>query len=190
LQVKKVFAKNRDEWRSWLKKHHDSAREIWLVFYKKATGIPSVSYPESVEEAICFGWIDGLKKRIDEETYTQRFSPRRRNSRWSPTNIQCAKKLIAAGKMTDAGLKAFEQRKYYPVASLQTRAAEEPSLTPDILRALKKNKKAWKNYNNLAPSHQKRYIQWIAAARREDTRKRRLRETVQALEMNEKPGIK
>ena len=79
--MKKVFAKNRSEWRAWLEKHHKSAEEAWLVFYKKATGKPSIAYMESVEEAICFGWIDGLKKGLDEETYTHRFSPRRRNSR-------------------------------------------------------------------------------------------------------------
>lgn len=188
--MKKVFAKNRNEWRSWLKKHHDSADEAWLVFYKKATGVPSVSYLESVEEAICFGWIDGLKKRIDEETYTHRFSPRRKISKWSPANIKIAKRLIAEGKMTEAGLGAFEQRKHYAPATLKARAAKEPSLTPDIVRALKKNKKAWKHYNNLAPSYRKRYIQWIAAAKRDETRARRLKETLQALERNEKPGMK
>jgi uncharacterized protein YdeI (YjbR/CyaY-like superfamily) len=188
--MKKVFAKNRREWRSWLKKHHDSAEEIWLVFYKKATGKPSVSYPESVEEAICFGWIDGMRKRIDDETYTNRFSPRRKNSKWSPANIKVAKQLIADGKMADAGLKAWEQRKHYAPKTLKARASKEPAPTPDILRALKKNRNAWKNFNNLAPSYRKRYIQWVAAARRDETRKRRLKETLEALERNEKPGMK
>lgn len=188
--MKKVFAKNRDEWRAWLKTHHDSAEEIWLVYYKRPTGVPSVSYPESVEEAICFGWIDGLKKRIDERTYTHRFSPRRKNSKWSPTNIKIAKKLIAAGRMADAGLKAFEQRRHYAPSTPEAIAAKEPSPTPEIERALRKNKKAWKNYNNLAPGYRKRYIEWVAAAKRDETRERRLRETLQALERNEKPGTK
>lgn len=188
--MKKVFAKTRSEWRSWLKKHHGAADEAWLVFYKKATGKPSVSYMDSVEEAICFGWIDGLKKGIDDETYTHRFSPRRKNSKWSPANIRIAKKLIAEGKMAAAGLKAFEERKHYAPATLKAIAAKEPPITPDIEWALKKNKKAWKNYNNLAPGYRKRYIQWIAAAKRDDTRERRLKETLEALERNEKPGMK
>jgi uncharacterized protein YdeI (YjbR/CyaY-like superfamily) len=106
-------ASSREEWRSWLEKNHAGAKEVWLVYYKKHTGKPSIGYTDSLEEAICFGWIDGLKKSVDEERYAYRFSPRKPKSKWSPRNTKLAKKMIEEKKMTPAGLAAFKQRTGY-----------------------------------------------------------------------------
>lgn len=102
------FAKDRQEWRSWLEKHYDKEKNIWLIIYKKHVEKSGVPYKDSVEEALCFGWIDSTTKRIDDEKYVQRFSPRKKISPWSAPNILLVKRLIADGKMTKAGLKAFE----------------------------------------------------------------------------------
>jgi uncharacterized protein YdeI (YjbR/CyaY-like superfamily) len=99
-----LYVTNRDDFRKWLKENHRSKKEIWLIQYKKATKKPSIDYVEAVEEALCFGWIDGLEKRMDDERYATRFSPRRPKSNWTETNKERARRLIAEGKMTEAGL--------------------------------------------------------------------------------------
>ena len=188
--MKKIFAETRDAWRSWLEQNHSLEKEIWLVYYKKGTGKPSITYPDSVEEAICFGWIDGLKKTIDDETYTHRFSPRRKGSKWSSLNIQYAKKMIDAGKMMEAGLEAFNQKVVYDPETLSMKAAKEISLTPEIENALRENKTAWENFNNLALSYKKQYIGWLVSAKKAETRERRLKEAIRLLAKNQKLGMK
>lgn len=102
--TKTLYVKNRNEWRKWLEKHHNKEPEIWLIYYRKATGKPSIPYNDAVEEALCFGWIDSLEKGIDEERFAQRFTPRKTNSPWSQTNKERVQRLIKLGKMTSAGL--------------------------------------------------------------------------------------
>ncbi len=186
----KVFAKDRKAWRSWLTKHGESETEVWLVYYKKTTGKDSVQYLESVEEAICFGWIDGIKRRIDDETYAHRFSPRRQRSKWSPLNIKVAQKMKKCGLMTETGLAAFNRREEYNTKVGKTRAANPFILTAEIEKTLRRNKKAWDNFNKLAPSYQKQFIGWLVTAKKPETRERRLKEALQLLERNEKLGMK
>ena len=124
----RVACADRDRWRRWLQENHDARTEVCLVFFKKGTGKPSVSYREAVEEALCFGWIDGIRKSIDEERYAQRFTPRKSGSRWSPLNIELAEKMITEGKMTPAGQAAFEKRIPYDEEFLRARKAEEIDL--------------------------------------------------------------
>lgn len=189
--IKSEFcASSREEWRSWLKKNHAKAAEVWLVYYKKHTGKRSINYTDSVEEALCFGWIDGMKKRIDEEQYAHRFTPRRTKSKWSPLNIKLAKKLIEEGKMTPAGLVSFDQRIEYDEDILKTRNAKEIHLTPEMEEALKANKKAWEYFNDLAPGHRKQYIGWLISAKRPETRERRLDEAIKLLAGNKKLPMK
>lgn len=107
--VKILYIPNRAEWRKWLEKNHDKAKDIWLIYYKKHTGKPSIPYNHAVEEALCFGWIDSIEKRLDEEKYAQRFSPRRPKSPWSEINKKRMKKLIKLKKVTPAGLAAFKE---------------------------------------------------------------------------------
>ncbi len=180
---------DRKEWRAWLRKNHRKTDEIWLVYYKKTTGKPCVDYTDSVEEALCFGWIDGLKKSLDNERYTYRFTPRRPNSQWSERNIGLAKQLIADGKMASAGLNAFEHKKPYDKRILKALKAKEIPLTPKIAKWLRANKKAWENFNNLAPSYKKHYAGWLRSAKREETLERRLKKAIELLEKNEKLGM-
>jgi len=185
-----VCPPDRAEWRAWLRQHHATADEAWLVFYKKHTGKPSVAYRDSVEEAICFGWIDGLKRRIDDERYAHRFTPRKESSKWSPLNIRIAEAMIASGQMAPAGLAAFERRRGYDEAFLDARQSDRLDLPPDIEKALRANRKAWQNFTNLAPGYRKQYTGWLANAIRPETRARRLREALQLLEQNRKLGMK
>jgi len=179
---------SREEWRAWLEKHHAMETEVWLVYYKKHTGKPSVSYIESVKEALCFGWIDGIKKRIDDERYMHRFTPRRPGSKWSPTNIRLAKELIETGLMTDAGMETFRQGKTYDQKFLKEK--QQALLAPEYEQALKANEKAWANFNELAPSYRKNYIGWLQGAKKPETREKRLQELIKILEENKKPGMK
>ncbi len=173
-----------------MKSNHVKAKEIWLVYYKKHTGKPSIDYTDSVEEALCFGWIDGLKRRLDEERYVHRFTPRKPGSRWSSLNIRLARKMIEEGKMTQAGLLAFNQRVSYDERILKARDTNEIHLTPEIEQTLKANKKAWENFNSLAPSYKKQYVGWLISAKKQETRQRRLEEAIKLLAENKKLGMK
>ena len=181
---------NRKEWRSWLEKNHAKAKEIWLVYYKKETGIPSINYTDSVEEALCFGWIDGIKKSIDEQKYAHRFTPRKTASKWSPRNIKLAEKMIEEGEMTQAGLLVFNQRQTYDKEILKAMGESEIPLTPEIEKALRVNKKAWDNFINLAPGYKKQYAGWLRNAKKRETLEKRLEEAIELLTENKKLGMK
>lgn len=180
----------REDWRNWLRENHDSGTEVWLHYFKKHTGKPSVSYRESVEEALCFGWIDGLKRRVDDERYAQRFTPRKARSKWSPLNISLAEKMIAEGKMTGAGLEAFRNRVAYDEAFLEQRERAELPLPTAFSEALDASPGAMKNFRAMAPGYRKQYVGWISSAKRAETRAKRAAEAVRMLEQNRKPGMK
>ncbi|MEE9373336.1 MAG: YdeI/OmpD-associated family protein [Saprospiraceae bacterium] len=188
--MKSFQAKNREEWRDWLKKNHFNEKEIWLVYYKKHTGKQTVTYMDSVEEALCFGWIDGIKKSIDNEKYVHKFTLRKVKSKWSPLNIRLAKKLIKERKMTNFGLSFFEKRIEYDKAFLESRASDKIVLPPELEQVLKNNEKAWSNFSKLAPSYKKQYIGWLINAKKEETKQKRLKETIKLLEQNQKLGMK
>ena len=178
----------RQEWRKWLEDHHNSETEVWLIYFKKHTGKPTIPYDDAVEEALCFGWIDGLVKRLDQERYTQRYTPRKKKSIWSESNKARVKKMISEGKMTPAGLALVELAKKsgeWDKAS----SREMPTVPPDLKKALAGNPKAEENFNNFAPSYWKQYLWWVDSAKREETRQRRIREVVKRAEENRKPGI-
>ena len=179
----RVCPSSRAEWRSWLRENHPIEKEAWLYYYKKHTGKPTVSYRDSVEEALCFGWIDGIKKTIYDERYCHRFTPRRPNSKWSPLNISLAKKLIEQGKMMPAGLASFEQRKTYA-------EKKEFTLTPGIEKVLNDNSIAWEHFNKLAPGYRKQYVGWLASAKKPETQAKRLKEALSLLEQNKKLEMK
>ncbi|NOY37670.1 MAG: bacteriocin-protection protein [Chlorobi bacterium] len=188
--MKTFQAKSRKEWRDWLKKNHAREKEIWLVYYKKHTGKPTIEYMDSVEEAICFGWIDNIKKRIDDEKYAHKFTVRKVKSKWSPLNIRLAEKMIKEKKMTSAGLTFFEQRIEYDKEFIKTRASDEITLTQEIEQELKKNEKAWRNFLKLAPGYKKQYVLWLISAKKEITKQKRLEEAIILLEQNRKLGMK
>ena len=186
----KVCPSSRAEWRSWLSENHLTEKEVWLYYYKKHTDKPTVSYRDSVEEALCFGWIDGIKKTIDDERYCHRFSPRKTGSKWSPLNIELAKRMIDLGKMTPAGQTAFEQRETYDEKFLEARRKKEFTLSPEIKKALKENHTAWENFNNLAPSYRKQYVGWLTSAKKPETRTKRLEQALRLLEQSKKLEMK
>ncbi len=182
--------KTRGQWRSWLQAHHDQDKELWLIFYKKHTGRTGLTYEEAVQEALCFGWIDGILKRIDDEKHTIRFSPRRRNSIWSATNKKRVAKMIAEARMTEVGLAKVAEAKrngQWDNASVQRATPDVPA---ELTKALARNKAARQNFENLAPSYRRQYIWWVAIAKRDETRRRRVSEAVRMLAENKKLGMK
>jgi uncharacterized protein YdeI (YjbR/CyaY-like superfamily) len=188
--IRPISASDRNEWRAWLSENHASEKEVWLAYFKKHTGKATVSYIDSVKEALCFGWIDGLKRRIDDERYAHRFTPRKAGSKWSPQNTRLAQELIETGEMTDAGLTAYDQRVPYDQELQETLAAKELPLTAETEKALRTSKKAWANFNQLSPGYRKQYVGWIQSAKRPDTRAKRLKEAIRLLEENKKLGMK
>ena len=177
----------RNEGRAWLKKHHRNTDGIWLVYYKKGSGRERVAYDDAVEEALCFGWIDSVIQRIDDEKYAQKFTPRRSTSKWSALNIKRMRKLIDEKRMTAAGLEKFD------MALLDSEPPPRPKElpVPDFLAAaLAEHPAALENFNRMAPSYRRNYIGWISAARREETRQKRIAEAIERLEQNLTLGFK
>jgi len=180
----------REAWRAWLTKHHITEREIWLLYAKKHTGKPRVPYDDAVEEAICFGWIDSLVRRIDDDYYAQKFTPRKPASAWSDLNIWRARKLRKEGRMTETGL-ALTGKWIHDEPGLRPRAKKKEAEIPAYIEeALQAHPAAWENFSKLAPSHRRSYVGWITSAKREETRERRIREAVERLTRNEPLGMK
>lgn len=169
--MKTLDVRRRATWRQWLATHHSSATEVWLVFHKRHTGIASVPYEDAVEEALCFGWVDSLIKRLDEDRYARKFTPRKADSRWSTSNRRRYAKLQAAGLVAAAGLGRHPTSRSGDAPRVST--AVVPAY---IVKALKARPAAWKIFQALAPSHRRRYIGWIDSAKQEETRQRRLNE--------------
>jgi uncharacterized protein YdeI (YjbR/CyaY-like superfamily) len=167
------FFKSDKELRKWFVTNHKKRDELWLGYYKKSSGKPTVKYSQAVDEALCFGWIDGIAKGIDEHKYCQRFTPRRPKSIWSNVNINKAAALIKSGKMTPEGLKKFNERdeKRSRVYSFEQKNLELP---PAYLKEFKANKKAWANFEKMPPSYCKPAIWWVISAKQEETQLRRL----------------
>jgi uncharacterized protein YdeI (YjbR/CyaY-like superfamily) len=189
MQMAKSFA-DRGAWRSWLAENHQTAKELWLIFYKKHTGKPGLTYVEALEEALCFGWIDGILKRIDNEKHTIRFTPRRKNSIWSEHNKKRVRTLIKDGRMTDAGLAKIRQAKANGQWDKAARREDATSVPPELTEALARNEKARLNFESLAPSYRRQFIYWVAVAKRDDTRRKRIEETIDLLSRNKKLGMK
>jgi uncharacterized protein YdeI (YjbR/CyaY-like superfamily) len=167
-----VFFKDSLEFRKWLENNHDKADELWVGYYKVSTGIPSITWPESVDEALCYGWIDGLRKSIDEKRYRIRFTPRRTNSNWSEVNLKRVKVLKEHGRMQPAGLVAHGRRKKGPTA--YSYQADSYKLSKEYEDDIRANKTAWEFLNTLSPSIRKRTMYWVMSAKKEETRRRRL----------------
>jgi uncharacterized protein YdeI (YjbR/CyaY-like superfamily) len=183
-----IHFNNENEWHEWLSYNHNKEKEIWLVIQKKKSTIKGIKYNQAVEEAVCFGWIDGRMKRLDDEQFIQRFSPRRKKSNWSLSNKKRAQRMIDEGRMTKAGYAAIEEAKKkgkwdqsYPLK--ETRTPE------DLIDELKKTPQAYKNFNDFPRYAKYMYIRWIDDAKRNETRKRRIMKVVERSKKNLKPGI-
>jgi len=167
------FFKSPSAFRKWLAANHTKSKELWVGFYKKDSGKPSITWPESVDEALCYGWIDGLRKTIDEESYKIRFSPRRPSSIWSAVNIRNAEKLIKEKRMQSPGLKAYEAKKEYR-SGIYAYEQRSPELVEPYLGKLKRNRTAWKFFQAQPPGYRKVMNWWIVSAKQEATRLKRL----------------
>lgn len=188
--MKKLLPENIEAWRTWLAQHHATEREIWLVFFKKTTGKPSIDYGRSVEEALCFGWIDSLTKNIDDEKYARKFTPRNAESLWSESNKERVSKMLEQGRMAESGKAVVAEAKKRGLWQKSAQPNISYDLPPEFQQSLKKHKKAATYFQKLAPSYQKQYIGWIAVARRPETRAKRIRESIVLLEKGQKLGMK
>lgn len=167
------FFKTQDALRKWLEKNHNKKDELWLGYYKKTSGKQSVTYAQAVDEAICFGWIDGIAKGIDEEKYCQRYTPRRPKSIWSAVNIKKVTELTKVGRMHEAGLKTFNNRDLNQ-AGLYSFEQKEITMPSAYIRKFKANKKAWQYFSNMPKGYQKTATWWVISAKQDATRLRRL----------------
>lgn len=171
--MKPTFFETPDDFRRWLERNHDKATELLVGFYKRGSGRPSITWPESVDQALCFGWIDGVRKRIDDVSYTIRFTPRKKSSNWSAINIRRVGELTKLGLMQPSGLRAFEQRTAAKSAIYEYENAPK-QLPPADEKKFRANRKAWAYFTSQAPSYQRVAIHWVVSAKREETRARRL----------------
>jgi uncharacterized protein YdeI (YjbR/CyaY-like superfamily) len=176
---KTVYVTNRKQWRAWLANHHKTAREIWLIYYKKESGKPRIPYNDAVEEALCYGWIDSILKPIDKKKYAQRYSPRKKTSKLSDMNRERMRRLIKSGRMTKAGLAAIEHT-----------GKGASKLPADILERLKKDPATWRNFQRFPASYKRIRLGWIAAARpRREIFEQRLRYFLKMTKQNKRFGM-
>jgi uncharacterized protein YdeI (YjbR/CyaY-like superfamily) len=175
------------EFRAWLEQHHDSESELLVGFYKKGSGRPSITWPESVDQALCFGWIDGVRRSLGEEAYTIRFTPRKPRSIWSAVNIKRAGELIEQGLMHPAGLAAFERRSDDRSAIYSYEQRHSARLAPEQEQEFRALPAAWEWFEAQAPSFRKAAAWWVTSAKREETRARRLAQLIEAAAEGRKP---
>lgn len=184
--MKTLHVMNREEWRSWLEEHHATEREVWLLFYKRHTGKPRIPYEDAVEEAVCFGWIESIMKRVDDETYVQKFTPRKEKSTWSEVNRKRAKKMIEEGKMTEAGLEKLGKVDVKDVPAPQKKELVVPLYVKEAFVA----HGVWEHFCNLAISYRRQYVGWIDSAKKEETQERRIAEAVELLREGKRLPLK
>jgi uncharacterized protein YdeI (YjbR/CyaY-like superfamily) len=176
--------RSRPEWRAWLERHHASSPGVWFVFHKAHTGVKSLPYEDTVREALCFGWIDSLVKRLDDDRYVLKVTPRRPTSKWSDLNRKRWAELKTAGLLTPAGLAAAPTDNSYAPRPVI------PALPGYIAKALKANAKAGQFFRALAPRQRRDFVVWIHTAKRSETRDRRIRESIRLLAAGRKLGLK
>ena len=171
--MKPKFFSDQQKFRNWLDENHDKKKELLVGFYKKSTGKPSITWPESVDQALCFGWIDGIRKSIDEESYSIRFTPRNPKSTWSTVNIKKVEQLKKLGLMKAAGLAAYN-RKEENNSKIYSFEQKIVKFDPKYEKTFKKNKKAWSNFLLHPPYYRKTVTHWVMSAKQEETRLKRL----------------
>ena len=184
-----LFFENRLLFRNWLKINHNISNGIWLIYYKKHTGNQSIIYNEAVDESLCFGWIDSTVKKIDEEKYKQKFTPRSDKSEWSELNKSRVEKLIQQKKMTKYGLKKIEAAKKNGMWNKLSSGDNKYKMPEEFKEKLRSNKEAAINFENLPPSYKQNYIRWIASAKRDETKKKRIKKALELLNENKKLGM-
>ena len=189
MDMTTLYFSNSQEWHMWLTENHDSQQEVWLVHYKKHSGKASIDLNSAVEEALCFGWIDGKLKSIDKERFILRYSPRKPNSVWSKINRDNAEQLIAQGRMTTAGLAKIEEAKKNGTWDAAYTNKIRDEIPPDLKKALMENTKAWNSFEGFANSYRNMYIGWVNGAKTDETRRKRITEVIKRSALNKRAGI-
>jgi uncharacterized protein YdeI (YjbR/CyaY-like superfamily) len=184
---KPILFKTSSKWRNWLKKNHNKKSEVYLLHYKKHIKKKGVKYQEALEEALCFGWIDGKLKRIDDESFMLRYSPRKPKSVWSKVNKDKVLELIKKKRMTSAGIAIIDEAKRNGMWDKAYTNKKRDKMPQDLKEALKKDKIAYSNFKNFANSYRNMYIGWVTGAKRPVTRERRIKELVKRSKLNKKP---
>ena len=190
---KATHPKTRGQWRKWLEKNHSTAPGIWMIYYKKETGKRKFDMPDAVEEALCFGWIDSVAQKLDDERSMQKFTPRKPKSIWSKINKKRIEKLIEQKLMKPAGLATIERAKKngsWDTLNSSDLHTDNNSMPVDLEKALSKNKKALANFLAFPPSYRKRFLFWIDSAKTPLTKAVRIKQTLLMAAANKKPGLK
>jgi uncharacterized protein YdeI (YjbR/CyaY-like superfamily) len=167
------------EFAAWLERHHETATELTVRFYKRDSGKPSMTWPESVAVALCFGWIDGVRRGLGDDSYTIRFTPRKPGSHWSKVNVAKAQELIAKGEMREAGLRAFEQRRADRTGQASYERDDAPELEPEQEQRFKADPAAWEFFSAQPPWYRRTAIHHVTSAKRPETRERRLQRLIE-----------
>jgi uncharacterized protein YdeI (YjbR/CyaY-like superfamily) len=165
--------------RAWLEEHHETDAELIVGFYKKASGVPSITWPEAVDEALCFGWIDSVRRTVDEDRYTNRFTPRKRSSNWSAVNVRKVAALTKEGRMHPAGLRAYEARSESRTGVYSFEQGQEPKLTRHQQRTFRADPEAWAFFSSTPPSYRWAATWWVISAKQQPTRDRRLQQLIE-----------
>jgi uncharacterized protein YdeI (YjbR/CyaY-like superfamily) len=173
MAAKTKFFKSQAVWHKWLEQHHADTEALWVGFYKIGSGKPSITYPEALDEALCFGWIDGIRKSVDAESYTIRFTPRKKRSRWSDVNAKRVQTLIQMSRMQPSGIEAFKS--YNPEKTDQHAfERQNAKLTAEYEKQFKARPQAWIYFQSKSPSYRKLTAGWVMSAKKEETRLKRL----------------
>jgi uncharacterized protein YdeI (YjbR/CyaY-like superfamily) len=186
--VKPTFFPTPAAFRAWLKKHHKTADELIVGYYKKSSGKPTITWQESVDEALCFGWIDGIRRSVGPDAYSNRFTPRRKGSNWSAININRVEELTKARRMQPAGLAAFGRRTDAKSRVYTYEQKDFPKFEPKLEKLFKANKKAWAFFQTLPPFYRKGETRWVCTAKAEETKLRRLAKVMEACEQQRRRG--
>jgi len=188
--MEQLYFKTASDLRTWLQENHDTSAGIWLVFFKKESGKPSLSYEESVEEALCYGWIDSVIKKIDEQSYVRKFSPRKDGSNWSDLNKKRVEILINKGRMTEIGMAKIEIAKQNGEWDKPDSPRRQFEMPEEFKKALDTNQSANDFFNTLTKTEKKQFITWIASGKRAETREKRIQESIQLLDKHQKLGLR
>jgi uncharacterized protein YdeI (YjbR/CyaY-like superfamily) len=188
-KLPEIYISERDDWRDWLAENHDASPGVWLIYYKKHTGIARIAYDDAVEEALCFGWIDSTVRRLDNQRYAQKFVPRRPKSNWSSHNRARAEKLMASGAMAKPGLKKIEAARETGAWDRALEDRVDRPVPPELERVLAADPKAAAEFARLAPTARKYLINWISGAKRQETRDRRAAKAVDRMREGKNPGM-
>jgi len=191
-ELEHKYFDSRKSFRNWLEKNHNSSLGIWMIFYKKHINIAQIEYNEALEEALCFGWIDSIIKKVDDDQYLRKFTPRTNISKWSDLNKKTVLSLINKGQMTEAGLRKIDVYLKTGKVDWDVKSSKENEFhIPDfILKEFAENEPALTNFNNLAQTYKRHFILWITTAKREETILARLKESIELLKENKKLGLK